>query len=138
MRTAMAAALLLVATLATGDSQSQFVGKWQTRISRLTKKSSITVIILRKEQTFGGAVALVNPDGSEIELPILNAKASGNVIEFETALESDTFHWSLTMKKTGSSRGLLHGSCREMLIDESVKKHEAIGIFHQQAVTSTH
>jgi hypothetical protein len=136
MRTAMITALLLVATLAAGASQSQFVGKWQTRVSRVTNKSSITVIILKKEQTFGGAVVLGNPDGSEIELPILNAKASGNVIEFETVLKTDTFHWNLTVKKTGSSRGLLHGSCREMLIGETVKKHEVMGIFHQQADTT--
>ena len=134
MRTAAITALLLVAAQAIGASQSQFVGKWQTRISRVTKKSSITVIILKKEQTFGGAVVLGNPDGSEIELPILNAKTSGNVIEFETVDKNDTFYWSLTVKKAGSSRGQLHGSCREMLIDESVTKREVIGISHQPAV----
>jgi hypothetical protein len=68
-----------------------------------------------------GTVVLGNPDASEIELPILNAKASGNVVEFETSLKADTFYWSLTVKKPGD-RGLLHGSCREMLIDESVVK----------------
>ena len=62
---------------------------------------------------------LVNPDSSEIELAILNARlVSGNVLEFETLLKADTFYWSLTVK-TGT-RGLLHGSCREMLIDEPV------------------
>jgi hypothetical protein len=119
----MATALLLVATLAVGASQSQFAGMWQTRISRVTQKSAITLNIVQEEHKFGGTVVLGNPDGSEIALPILNAKASGNVIEFETVLKADTFYWSLTVKKTGSRRGLLHGSCREMLIDESVVKH---------------
>jgi hypothetical protein len=63
----MITALLLVATLAAEASQSKFVGKWQTRVSRVTNKSSITVIILKTEETFGGAVVLVNPDRSEID-----------------------------------------------------------------------
>jgi len=109
--------------VATGASQSQLAGKWQTRVRLGTNKSAITVKMVQQEQKFGGTVVLVNPNGSEIELPILNAKASGNVIEFETVLKADTFYWSLTAKKTGSRRGLLHGSCREMLIDESVVKH---------------
>jgi hypothetical protein len=57
-----------------------------------------------------------------IEVPILNAKALGNVIEFETPVNAARFYWSLTLKKAGSSRVLLHGSFHEMLIDEAVVK----------------
>jgi len=112
----------LCATLATGAAQSQFAGKWQTRVSRVTKKATTTVNIVAQEQKLGGTVVLVNPDGSEIEVPILNAKALGDVIEFETLVNADRFYWSLTLKRTGSSRGLLHGSFHEMLVDEAVVK----------------
>ena len=122
MRMSLGTVLLLFATLATGASQSQFAGKWPTRMSRVIKKSAITVNVIEQEQKLGGTVVLVNLDGSEIEVPILNAKASGNVIEFETPASGDTFYWSLALKKTGSSRGLLHGSFHEMLIDEAVVK----------------
>jgi hypothetical protein len=64
---------------------------------------------------------LVNPDSSEIELPILNVKDTENVIAFETYDKGDTFYWTLTLLGK-RNRALLHGSCREMLIDEPVRK----------------
>jgi len=124
MRRPLGMALLLLATLATGTSQSQFAGKWQSRLSRVTKKPAITVNFVEHDQELAGIVVLVNPpDGSEVEGPILNVKASGNVIKFESTVSGDIFYWNLTLKKSGSNRALLHGSCREMLIDESVKRH---------------
>jgi hypothetical protein len=43
------------------------------------------------------------------------------VIEFETHDKNETFYWSLTVQKS-RNRGLPHGSCGEMLIDERVRK----------------
>ena len=122
MRMSPGTVLVLGVTLATGAAQSQFSGKWQTRVSRVTKKAAITVNLVAQEEKLGGTVVLVNPDGSEIEVAILNAKALGNVIEFETLVKADRFYWSLTLKKPRSGRGLLHGSFHEMLIDEAVVK----------------
>jgi hypothetical protein len=65
-------------------------------------------------------VVLVNPNSSEIELPILNLKVTENVIEFETHDKNGTFYWRLTVQNP--NRGLLHGSCGEMLIDERVRR----------------
>ncbi|HEV2468856.1 MAG TPA: hypothetical protein VGS78_06650 [Candidatus Sulfotelmatobacter sp.] len=80
MRFPIAAVTLLATTFAVGMPQSPFVGKWQTRISRVTKKSAITVNIVQDQQKVGGTVVLVNPDASEIELPILNVKVTDKVI----------------------------------------------------------
>jgi hypothetical protein len=79
------------------------------------------VIIVELHQRLGGAVVLVNPDASEIKLPILNVKITENVMEFETRDESGIFYWSLTLRRS-PERGLLHGSCGEMLVDELVRK----------------
>jgi hypothetical protein len=113
--------VFLATAFALGVPQSQFIGKWQTRVSRVTKKSAITVNIMEQQQSLGGTVVLVNPDASEIELPMLNVKVTDNVIEYETRDRNETFHWSLTVQKK-RGQGLLHGSCREMLIDERVQK----------------
>ena len=121
MRFPIIAAILLAATFAVGMPQSPFVGKWQTRVSRVTHKSAITVNIAEQEERLGGTVALVSPDMSEIQLPIANVKVTENVIEFETHDKNDTFYWSLTVQEN-RKRGLLHGRCREMLIDERVRK----------------
>jgi hypothetical protein len=79
------------------------------------------VIIVELNQRLGGAVVLVNPDASEIKLPILNLKISENVMEFETRDKNDIFNWSLTLRRD-PERGLLHGSSGEMLVDEPVRK----------------
>lgn len=121
MRFSIVSAILLAATFAIGMQQSSFVGKWQTRVSRVSQRSAITVNIVGQERKLGGMVVLVNPDASEIKLPILNVKVTENVIEFETHDKNDTFYWSLTVEKN-RTRGLLHGSCREMLVDEPVRK----------------
>ena len=115
------AATLLVAALTFAKQDSElFVGKWQTRISPVTRKHSITVNIIADGGRLSGTVVLVNPDSSEIEEPILNPKVSGTTLRFETDAKG-TFYWRLSLMK--GSRGLLHGSIGEMLIDEPVIKH---------------
>jgi hypothetical protein len=79
------------------------------------------VIIVELHRRLGGAVVLVNPDASEIKLPILNVKITENVMEFETRDKNDIFYWSLTLRRN-PDRGLLHGSSGEMLVDEPVRK----------------
>lgn len=121
MRLFSAPVILLTATLALGMPQSAFVGKWQTHTSRVTNKPAITVIIVELNQRLGGAVVLVNPDASEIKLPIANLNIKENVMEFETRDKNDIFYWSLTLRRN-PDRGLLHGSSGEMLVDEPLRK----------------
>ncbi len=121
MRVLVVPVILLAATLSLGMPQSTFVGKWQTRTSRIANKPAITVIIVELNQRLGGAVVLVNPDASEMKLPILNLKISENVMEFETRDKNDIFYWSLTLQRN-PERGMLHGSSGEMLVDEPVRK----------------
>jgi hypothetical protein len=111
-------------------AQSQFVGKWQTKTSRVTGKPTITVNIVESENKLSGTVVLVNPDRSEMEMPILSSELKGETLEFETSLQGTPFDWRLTLKK-GSREALLHGSDRrpskggqggEMVIDEPVLK----------------
>jgi hypothetical protein len=119
MRLFLAPVILLASTLAFGHSP--FIGMWQTSTSRVTDKPTITVVIVELEKRLGGAVVLVNPDASEIKLPILNLKVTENVMEFETH-GSGLFFWSLTLQRN-RNRGLLHGGCpSEMLVDEPVRK----------------
>ena len=111
------AALIFVS----GDSQSQFAGKWQTKSSPVTGQHAFIINIVVNEGKFGGTVVLGNPDGSEIEAEIINPELSENALEFQTKIRNDTFDWRLTLKK-GNREGLLHGSIREMVIDERVVK----------------
>jgi len=113
------AILLSLSSLAI--AQAQFAGKWQTRISPATGKHSITLNIAVNEDKVGGTVILVNPDRSEIESDIFNAELRGETLEFETKVNKATFDWRLTLKK-GNSKGSLHGSFGEMVIDEDVVK----------------
>jgi hypothetical protein len=110
-------------------AQSQFSGKWQTKTSRVTGKPTITVNITESENKLTGTVVLVNPDRSEMEIPILSPELKGETLEFETKLQGAPFDWRLTLK--GSREALLHGSDRrpskggqggEMVIDEHVVK----------------
>jgi hypothetical protein len=75
MRFPVIAAILLATTFAIGMPQSRFAGKWQTRVSRVTHKSAITVNIVEPEQRLGGTVVLVNPDASEIQLPLTTSRS---------------------------------------------------------------
>jgi len=53
-------------------------------------------------------------------MAISNSQKNGNALEFETKDRDATFYWRLTL--VGKRKGLLHGTMREMLIDERVKK----------------
>jgi hypothetical protein len=110
----------LLATLTfSAASQAQFAGKWQSKISPVTGKHSITVNIVVNEGKFSGTVILVSPDASEIESEVSNAKLRGENLEFETKFGNGVFDWRLTLQK-GNGEGLLHGSIGEMVIDERV------------------
>jgi hypothetical protein len=111
-------------------AESQFAGKWQTKTSRVTGKPTITVNIVETESKLSGTVVLVNPDRSEMEMPILSSELKGSALEFETKLQGTPFDWRLTLKK-GGREAVLHGSDRrpskggqggEMVIDEDVVK----------------
>jgi hypothetical protein len=111
-------------------AQSQFAGKWQTKTSRVTGKPTITVNIVESQNKLSGTVILVNPDRSDMEMPILSSELKGETLEFETNLQGTTFDWRLRLKK-GSQEAVLHGSDRrpskggqggEMVIDEDVVK----------------
>ncbi|MBS1853115.1 MAG: hypothetical protein JST79_19600 [Acidobacteria bacterium] len=112
------------------QAQTQFVGQWQTRTSPVTGKPTVTVNIAEKENSLNGTVILVNPDGTQRELPILSPEVGGKELQFHTDDEGATFDWRLTLKK-GNRRAFLHGSDRraakggqggEMVIDEEVVK----------------
>jgi hypothetical protein len=121
MRFCFAPVLLLATTLSFG--QSPFAGMWQTRTSRITDKPAIIVIIVELDKRLGGAVVLVNPDATEIKLPILNLKVTEDLMEFETH-ENGLCFWSLKLQKN-RTRGLLHAGCPgEMLIDKPVRKRQ--------------
>ena len=113
--------VLVVGLSSFSVAQQQFVGKWQTKVSPATGKHLFTLNIEVKGGKIGGTIVLVDPvDGSEIPSGILNAELSGETLEFESKVRNDTFNWRLTLK--GHKRGLLHGSMREMVIDEPVLK----------------
>ena len=111
-------------------AQSQFAGKWQTKTSHVTGKPTITENIVESNNKLSGTVVLVNPDRSEMEMPIVSSELKGEMLEFETSLRGTPFDWRLTLKK-GSREALLHGSDRrpskggqggEMVIDEQLLK----------------
>jgi hypothetical protein len=95
-------------------AQSPFAGKWQTR------KSAITVNIAVTEGKVRGTVVFLGPHNDQREMAASNFHESGNALEFETKDEHYTWSWRLTLH--GRTKGLLHGSVHEMLIDERVKK----------------
>lgn len=123
MRTmhSFAVLVLVIGFSSLSVAQQQFVGQWQTKVSPATGKHLFTLNIEVKEGKIGGSIVLVDPvDGREIKSGILNAELSGETLEFESKVGNDTFNWRLTLKS--HKKGLLHGSMREMVIDEPVVK----------------
>src|ERR1700751_1459345 len=115
------APILLLATTTFAFGQSPFVGMWQTSASRGSNRPAITVVVVEIEKRLGGAVVLVNPDASEIKLPILNLKITDQAMAFDTHGSGPCF-WRLTFHRN-SIRGVLHGGCPgEMVVDEPVRK----------------
>jgi hypothetical protein len=132
MRTAINLSLLaaMICFSVVALAESEFAGKWQTKTSRVTGKPTVTVNIIETESKLSGTVVLVNPDRSEMEMPILRSELKGDALEFETSLQGTPFDWRLTLKK-GGREAVLHGSDRraskggqggEMVIDEDVAK----------------
>jgi hypothetical protein len=123
--------LVLICLPLVALAQSQFAGKWQTKTSRVIGKPTITVNIVESQNKLSGTVVLINPDRSEMEMPILNPQLKGeDAFEFETSLQGTPFDWRFTLKK-GNVSGLLHGTDRrtgkrgqggEMVIEEHVVK----------------
>jgi hypothetical protein len=95
-------------------AQSPFAGRWQTR------KNAITVDIAFTEGEVSGTVVFLDPQKYRWEMAASNFHESGNALEFETNDKLDTWRWRLTV--ASKTKGLLHGSVREMLIDERVRK----------------
>jgi len=112
LRYGLLVALILLPTAV--FAQSQFAGEWQAR------KGSITLNIAVTEGKAGGTVVIQGPGKGQLEMAISNSQKNGNALEFETKDRDATFYWRLTL--VGKRKGLLHGTMREMLIDERVKK----------------
>src|SRR5258708_1328523 len=124
MKKAAGVVVLLALTCSSQSLFAQahsFVGKWQTKISRVTRKHSITLNVSEDAGKLGGSVVLVNPDGSEMAEAILNPELRGRTLKFETKAGKDMFDWSLTLKE-GGVEASLHGSVGELVIDERVVK----------------
>jgi hypothetical protein len=111
------AALILFPTLSL--AQTQFSGKWQAR-TNAAGESTITLNIVVDDSAISGQILFLDSHG-EYRMPIINAHAHADILEFETkGDDADIWSWRLALK--GTRKGLLHGSIGEMLIDERVKK----------------
>ena len=84
-RVTIATLIILTSTgvLASRDPAAQFVGTWQSRLSSVTRKHTITLRIAVADGKLAGTVILVNPDTSEVEMQILNPRATRNRLEFQ-------------------------------------------------------
>ncbi len=120
--------MLCCSVIASGNSK--FVGEWQTRISPVTGKPSITVNVLANGNTFNGTVVFVNPDGTEIEMTLLSPELKGRTLTFQTNDGGMIYVWRMTLKLNGRE-GVLHGSDRrpamrgqsgELVIEEPIVK----------------
>ncbi len=78
------------------------------------------VNIVDSQGKLTGTVVFLRPLSYRLEMTISNPQKNGNDLEFETKDRDAPFYWRLTL--VGRRKGLLHGSMREMLIDERVKK----------------
>ena len=113
-------AFQLLLFLAVGSSiasaQSEFPGRWQTK-TNAAGESSIAVIITVQDGRASGKVVLTDLH-SRIEMPISKAQVNQMILEFETTEQhGQRWYWTLSLTK-----GQLHGSVGEMLIDERVTK----------------
>src|SRR5262245_39957260 len=116
--------LLLFVILCSGASAfadlKSFAGEWRTKKDRWGE-SAITLIILRAKSGLHGKVLLANPDGTHLDLSIVEPKITGNVLSFHSKDGETTFWWHLTLRKN-SRDGFLRGAVGEMLIEEKVEK----------------
>jgi hypothetical protein len=77
------------------------------------------VNIAVSDSSVNGTVLLL-AQNSRLEMTIVNARVNGATLEFETKESGSSWFWCLTLN--GKREALLHGSIREMLIDEHVRK----------------
>jgi len=107
---------LSVAALA----QSQFGGKWQTKIAPVTGKPPITIYIVEIGNKLSGHIIFVKPNGTQYELPIVDPQVNGSVLKFHTEVPN-SFDWRMTLGKN-TRTAHLHGNDRpgeggEMVIE---------------------
>jgi VWFA-related protein len=101
---------------------SPFAGVWQSRVSPIAGKPSVTINISVSEGVAGGLVTLVNADGTEIRAPIVNAVIYGERLVFGSTFENGTtYSWRMSLKKNGEE-ATLHGSVGEVVVEEAVFK----------------
>ena len=112
--------------------QSRFDGTWQTRVSEITHKAAIAVRIKSTEGKIDGSMTLLNPDGTEMNVPMLHPVFHSDVLEYQTDIKG-TFYWSLTLK--GGSKARLHGSFHEMIVDEPVTRRGSTPKHRSPALT---
>lgn len=122
--------LLLISLSVAGYAQSQFSGRWQTKISPVTGKPAITISIVETGNKLSGTIVLTNPNGTQSDLPIMRPVANSSVLQFYTEDTRGMFQWRLTIEKSGRT-ALLHGSDPrpaneggggEMAIEEKLRK----------------
>ena len=98
-----------------------FSGIWQSRTIPLTGKPTITVIIDESGKGMSGRVILVNPDRTQIEMPILNPSVRARLLTFQTHDETTSYDWRVTLKKNGRTASL-RLSFREALMEANLVK----------------
>ena len=106
---AISCLMIMVCSPVLACAQEHFVGKWQTRTNPRTGKPTITVSITASDKLLSGNVVLVNPNRTQIEVPILNPHVSENTLRFRTNDHGTIFDWWLTLENSGA-KGVLHGA----------------------------
>ena len=138
MLSALRIGVLIVAVTISPDlafPQSQFVGRWQTKASAVTKKSNLTVNIVERDGKIGGSVTVVNPDRSEITWEVAKPEiVSSRAVRFATEDRAGIIVWTLTLRGgVNARRASLRGSDRrpgkfgsggEMLITEELRRRQ--------------
>lgn len=90
---------VMVSSLGVSVAYAQsMAGTWESKAITRSGKPTITVIIDESAENVKGKVILVNRNGSEIKMAILNAKVSGGVLKFQTKGPS-SFDWHITFAK---------------------------------------
>jgi hypothetical protein len=95
-------------------------GTWEIRRSPTTGKGNLTVTIIKAEDTTGGTVTFLDPDGTTLHMPIAKTEINGDALDFQTLAKDASWHCSLTLSNARS--GILRGDRGHMGIQEKVKK----------------
>jgi hypothetical protein len=113
--------LLIVSSGILVAQSADFVGVWEIGKNPATGRANITLDIQRSDESLGGTMIFVNPDGSLLNAVIEKAAIAGPMLSFETMLGNEPFYWSLTLSRSGQS-AVLKGNQREMLVEEKATK----------------